>query len=207
MHLSLPFLASAASLFVAAPATAAAKLHFGSRFDASTSQKPFRRPASLSPGNAIRIVAPGEAVDALALTRGTTMLASTGLRILQDPEVSFVDLYHAGDDETRARQVVKASTEAGTSAVWAARGTPTATLRGVPTKVALTGGYGTLKIVDRIQDVLIPSLSQSPRWLIGQSVGCYSGVARTSLLTGVRRTLPPSMPSGLVPESSQSTVQ
>lgn len=74
------------------------------------------------------MVAPGEAVDRKALSRGTTLIASNGLVVLQDPEVGFVDLFHAGTDETRAQQVVKASTEPGTSAVWAARGAPVAPL-------------------------------------------------------------------------------
>ncbi|KAL8277917.1 hypothetical protein RQP46_009736 [Phenoliferia psychrophenolica] len=155
MRASISVLACAGALLHSS-AVSANRLTFGLRHDASTSAEIFRRPPAVSPGSAIRVVAPGSAVAPDSLTEGTNLLASTyGLIVLQDPEVSYVDLYHAGTEQVRATQVVKAATEGGTAAVWTANGHDKLD--------------GTAKIVDGIQDVLIPSLVQAPRWLIGYS--------------------------------------
>ncbi|KAL0580637.1 hypothetical protein V5O48_001367 [Marasmius crinis-equi] len=118
------------------------------------------RPPPINAGDFIRVIAPAGAVDAAALAKGTALLGSApfGLQVRQDRDALLaVELYFAGSDDVRATSLLEAVGELseignGTKAVWAAR-----------------GGYGTARLIARVQDTVIPALKANPGWLVGYS--------------------------------------
>ncbi|KAK1232825.1 hypothetical protein PQX77_004051 [Marasmius sp. AFHP31] len=129
---------------------------------------PVIRPPGINVGDPIRVIAPAGAVDATALAKGTALLetAPFGLQVRQDLSALLaVELYYAGSDDVRVESLLGAISEMaavggnGTSgrrprikAIWAAR-----------------GGYGTARVLSRVQDTLIPALQTNPCWLVGYS--------------------------------------
>ncbi|KAF9267365.1 peptidase S66, LD-carboxypeptidase A [Marasmius fiardii PR-910] len=121
------------------------------------------RPPPVNAGDSIRIIAPAGAVTAASLAAGTKLLASApwNLQARRDLDVLLaVDFYYAGSDDLRTTSLLEAVSEATagcgrsneTKAIWAAR-----------------GGYGTARLLARLQDTVIPALQANPRWLVGYS--------------------------------------
>ncbi|CAG7848268.1 SubName: Full=Related to peptidase U61 LD-carboxypeptidase A-Cyanothece sp. PCC 7425 {ECO:0000313/EMBL:CCA67026.1} [Serendipita indica DSM 11827] len=111
------------------------------------------RPPPLLAGNTVRVVATGGAVTGSSLATGTTFLASQyNLTVQLDPHVYDADMYYAGTDAVRAQEILDAYANPDATTIWAAR-----------------GGYGTARLLAQLEPILLPTLRQSPKWLIGYS--------------------------------------
>ena len=112
-----------------------------------------RRPRRLRPGDRVAVVAPAGRVSADALAAGVRRLRSWGLEVrlgehLLDRHVRLD--YLAGADADRAADFARAWCDPDVAAVFAAR-----------------GGYGTLRILDRLD---LPALrAAGPKVLVGSS--------------------------------------
>lgn len=104
----------------------------------------------LRPGDVVRIVAPAGPAREDELDRGLAVLSRRYVPRF-DPGLVARKGYLAGDDERRARELIDALAD------------PEA--RGV---MALRGGYGTMRVLDRVSPALA-SLRGAPRTVIGSS--------------------------------------
>ena len=95
-------------------------------------------------------MAPAGPFDAEKLDLGVRILAARGLEASSGPGLHERWRYLAGDDERRASELGAALTRPGVRAVWAAR-----------------GGYGAMRLLDRID--WAAAAGAEPRWLVGFS--------------------------------------
>ena len=105
-------------------------------------------PPPLKPGDCIAVVAPSSPFPAEEFWRGLGWLRDR-YRIVAHATVLGRDGFLAGDDAGRARGLAEAMTAEGVKAIVAAR-----------------GGYGAMRIVERLP---WDELSRSPRWIVGFS--------------------------------------
>lgn len=91
------------------------------------------KPIGLRRGDAIGVVAPAGPVDRERIDRAFGRLGERGFKIKTYGDIYRKDGYLAGDDATRAAELTAAFTDPETTAVWCAR-----------------GGYGVVRIVDKI---------------------------------------------------------
>lgn len=106
------------------------------------------RAPMLRPGDRVRVVAPGSAPDA-RLARGIEILTSFGLVVELGAHVNDKFGYLAGTDEARLADLNAAFRDPGIRGVFAAR-----------------GGYGTQRIVDRLD---LAAVRRDPRIFVGFS--------------------------------------
>lgn len=147
--------------------------------------KPRLKPRRLQRGDAVSLVAPSGAASSPARVEASIhALEALGLRVKASPQCADAYGYLAGSDEVRVRELEQAFLDPDTKAV-----------------VCLKGGYGTPRILDRIDYSIIAS---HPKVFLG-----YSDI--TALHTAFRQlaglvTLHGPMPSSdMVPEfDSQS---
>ena len=104
----------------------------------------------LAPGDEVVVVAPAGPFDRERLELGLRILADRGLTVQCDAGVFERWRYLAGPDPRRLDELADALTRPGVRAVWAAR-----------------GGYGVLRLLDRLpwDDIA----QAEPRWLLGFS--------------------------------------
>jgi len=167
-----------------------------------------RLPPSLSPGDRIRIVAPAGPVREASLAAGVEFL-SHRFRVEVDDTTRTRHGYFSAPDDQRRRALQDAFDDPGIRAVIAAR-----------------GGYGTSRVVDRID---FTGLAASPKWVVGSSdltallvplfelglaaihgpmAASFERVARedwetlVDLLVGLPWSLPPHLTTHLVGEAN-----
>ncbi len=107
------------------------------------------KPAGLRRGDAIGVVAPSGPVDRERIDRALGRLADRGFRTKTYGDIYRADGYLAGDDATRARELMDAFADPKSAAVWCAR-----------------GGYGVARIIDKIDFEVI---RHNPKVFIGFS--------------------------------------
>jgi muramoyltetrapeptide carboxypeptidase len=91
------------------------------------------RPRALAPGTRVALVAPAGPVDAERITTSEERCRALGLEPVVFPSASARDRYLAGTDAQRLADLQAALDDPGIGAVW-----------------ALRGGYGTLRILERV---------------------------------------------------------
>ncbi len=107
------------------------------------------RPAGLRPGDAIMFVAPARGVDVTEVQRAKDRLESLGYRVILPKNLVRHRGYLAGTDEQRAAELMEAFRRSDVNAVF-----------------PFSGGYGTTRILDRLDFRLI---SSHPKIVIGFS--------------------------------------
>ena len=107
------------------------------------------RPPALRPGDRVRVVSPGSTPDPANMARGIEILRSWGLEVELAPHVFTKYGYLAGTDAQRIADLNAALNDPGIRGVFAAR-----------------GGYGTQRIVDRMD---LAGVRRSPRVVVGFS--------------------------------------
>ena len=110
---------------------------------------PIVKPTALKKGDAIGIVAPAGPVNRERIDRALARLQARGFRTKTYGDIYRSRGYLAGDDETRANELMAAFADPETAAVWCAR-----------------GGYGVMRLLDRIDFEVI---RQNPTVFIGFS--------------------------------------
>ncbi len=106
-------------------------------------------PPLLHKGDKVEIVATARKVTLSDIAKGVEILQSWGLKVVFADNLFEEDNQFAGTDEMRAADLQKAINDRDIKAVFCAR-----------------GGYGTVRIIDRID---FSSLLESPKWIIGFS--------------------------------------
>lgn len=106
-------------------------------------------PASLRAGDLVAIVPTARAIMPEGLKDGIDLLESWGLRVRMGRGVGRKHFQFAGTDAQRAADLQRAIDDPKVKAIWCAR-----------------GGYGTVRIMDRID---LSPLRRSPKWIIGFS--------------------------------------
>ncbi|GAB3979971.1 LD-carboxypeptidase [Plantactinospora veratri] len=107
------------------------------------------RARALAPGDRVRVVSPGGTPNPALMARGIEILTGWGLRVELGEHVYARHGYLAGTDAQRLSDLNDALTDPGVRAVFAAR-----------------GGYGTQRIVDRID---LSRLRRDPKVVVGFS--------------------------------------
>jgi muramoyltetrapeptide carboxypeptidase len=124
------------------------------------------KPRALQRGDAIGVVAPAGPVNRERMERALARMQERGFRIKTYGDIYRTSGYLAGDDATRAAELMAAFTDPETAAVWCAR-----------------GGYGVVRILDRLDFNVI---GRNPKVFIGFSDITLLHVAiqqRTGLIT------------------------
>jgi muramoyltetrapeptide carboxypeptidase len=127
---------------------------------------PIVKPTALKKGDAIGIVAPAGSVNRERIDRALARITARGFRTKIYEDIYRSRGYLAGDDETRANELMAAFADPETTAVWCAR-----------------GGYGVMRLLDRIDFDVI---RRNPKVFIGFSDITALHIAigqRTGLIT------------------------
>lgn len=124
-------------------------LIFFACFAASAQQMGFPQPPALKKGDTVGIVATARHVSASSLEPAVALLESWGLHVKLGGYIYRKQNQLAGADWQRATDVQKMLDAPGVKAIWAAK-----------------GGYGTARIVDRID---FSGVKKHPKWFIGFS--------------------------------------
>src|SRR3954447_2904149 len=107
------------------------------------------KPRALKRGDAIGVVAPAGPVNRERMERALARVKERGFRIKTYGDIYRSSGYLAGDDATRAAELMAAFADPETAAVWCAR-----------------GGYGVVWILDRLDFGVI---GRNPKVFIGFS--------------------------------------
>jgi muramoyltetrapeptide carboxypeptidase len=107
------------------------------------------KPAALRRGDTIGVVAPAGPVNRERIDRAFARVAALGFRIKTYGDIYRRTNYLAGDDDTRAHELMEAFADPETSAVWCAR-----------------GGYGVIRLLDRID---LDVVRRNPKVFVGFS--------------------------------------
>jgi muramoyltetrapeptide carboxypeptidase len=110
---------------------------------------PIIKPKGLRRGDTVGVVAPAGPVDRDRMERALTRLQQRGFRIKTYGDIYRSRGYLAGDDATRASELMAAFADPESAAVWCAR-----------------GGYGVVRILDRLDFDVI---GRSPKVFVGFS--------------------------------------
>jgi len=106
-------------------------------------------PAALAPGDTIAFVAPAGRLDRTRMQRARSRLEALGFRVRVPDDLYRARGYLAGDDETRAAELMAAFADPDVKAIFPG-----------------TGGYGATRILDRLDYDLI---RKNPKILVGFS--------------------------------------
>lgn len=115
-----------------------------------------KKPASLKPGDVIRVVASSSPFDKKSFLNGVAVLETLGFAVKFQKNIFHRIPYLAGSDERRARELIAALNDTEAKAILFAR-----------------GGYGSMRLLPHLDKMRVP---QRPKIVLG-----YSDV--TSLLT------------------------
>jgi muramoyltetrapeptide carboxypeptidase len=110
---------------------------------------PIIKPKALRRGDAIGVVAPAGPVNRERMERALARVQERGFRIKTYGDIYRSRGYLAGDDETRAAELMAAFADPETAGVWCAR-----------------GGYGVVRILDRLDFTVI---GRNPKVFVGFS--------------------------------------
>src|SRR6478609_7519766 len=124
------------------------------------------KPKALRRGDTIGVVAPAGPVDQEKMQRAFARVEARGFRLKTYGDLYRSRGYLAGDDATRAAELMAAFADAETAAVWCAR-----------------GGYGVVRILDRVDFEVI---RRNPKVFVGFSDITLLHIAiqqRTGLIT------------------------
>ena len=106
-------------------------------------------PQNLKKGDTVAIVATARKIDRSSLQLGIIMLQSWGLKVILGKTIGMEKNQMAGTDEQRATDFQRMLDNPSIKAIWAAK-----------------GGYGTVRIVDKID---FSNFKKNPKWIIGFS--------------------------------------
>jgi muramoyltetrapeptide carboxypeptidase len=112
-------------------------------------QNKMTKPALLKKGDTVAIIATARKIDASTLQSGIKLLESWGLNVILGKTIELEQHQLAGADWQRATDFQEMLDNPQVKAIWAAK-----------------GGYGTVKIVDRID---FSAFKKKPKWIIGFS--------------------------------------
>lgn len=112
-------------------------------------QNPLIMPQNLKRGDTVAIIATARKIDASTLQPGIRLLESWGLHVILGKTIGKKQHQLAGADWQRATDFQEMLDDPSVKAIWAAK-----------------GGYGTVKIVDRID---FSTFTKNPKWIIGFS--------------------------------------
>lgn len=112
-------------------------------------QNPLQMPPYLKKGDTVAIVATARKIDASTLQPGIKLLESWGLKVILGKTIGLEQNQLAGADWQRATDFQEMIDNPNIKAIWAAK-----------------GGYGTVRIVDRIN---FENFKKKPKWVIGFS--------------------------------------
>ena len=117
-------------------------------------------PARLQPGDTIMFVAPAGDLDLPRMTRARQRLEERGYRVKYRDDLFVKDGYLAGSDQRRADELMQAFRDPEVKAIFPG-----------------TGGYGTMRILDRLDYEVIRA---NPKILIGFSdiTGLHAAINR-----------------------------
>jgi muramoyltetrapeptide carboxypeptidase len=127
---------------------------------------PIVKPKPLRPGDAISVAVPAGPVNRERIDRALARVQDRGFRIKTYGDIYRSRGYLAGDDATRAAELMEAFADPETTAVWCAR-----------------GGYGVVRMLDRID---FAEIARNPKVFVGFSDITLLHVAiqqKTGLLT------------------------
>jgi muramoyltetrapeptide carboxypeptidase len=108
-----------------------------------------QKPKALRPDDTIAVVAPAGPVDRKRIDRAFDRIRQRGFKLKTYDDIFRRTGYLAGDDATRAEELMRAFADPETSAVWCAR-----------------GGYGVMRILERLNFDVI---RRNPKVFIGFS--------------------------------------
>ena len=106
-------------------------------------------PPHLKKGDTVAIIATARKIDVSTLQPGIKLLESWGLKVILGKTIGKEQNQLAGADWQRATDLQEMLNNPSVKAIWAAK-----------------GGYGTVKIVDRID---FSKFKKNPKWIIGFS--------------------------------------
>ena len=117
-------------------------------------------PRRLQPGDTIAFVAPAGELDRERMALARTRLEAHGYKVVQRDDVFAQEGYLAGSDERRAEELMQAFRDPAVAAIFPG-----------------TGGYGTMRILDRLDYAVIRA---NPKLLIGFSdiTGLHAAINR-----------------------------
>lgn len=107
------------------------------------------KPIALKKGDAIGIIAPAGPISRERFDRALERLRGRGFKLKFYGDIDRSTGYLAGDDDTRANELMAAFADPETTAVWCAR-----------------GGYGVMRLLDRID---FDAIRQNPKVFVGFS--------------------------------------
>lgn len=113
------------------------------------SQNQLKMPPTLKKGDTVAIIATARKIDAATLQPGIKLLESWGLKVILGKTIGKEQNQLAGADWQRATDLQEMLDNPAVKAIWAAK-----------------GGYGTVKIVDRVD---FSRFKKNPKWIIGFS--------------------------------------
>ena len=114
-----------------------------------TAQRIMITPDYLKPGDTVAILATARKIDPSALQPAVTLLKSWGLNVVFGKTIGLEQNQLAGPDWKRATDFQEMLDDPSIKAIWAAK-----------------GGYGTVRIIDRID---FSKFKKKPKWIIGFS--------------------------------------
>ena len=144
-------------------------------------------PPFLKSGDTVAIVAPGRKVSPAEMEPAIRQLRSWGLKVITGPHLFGQQDQYSGKDEERAADLQLMLDDETVRAIICAR-----------------GGYGTVRIVDRLDFGLF---SKNPKWIVGYSdiTVLHSHVNRQTGVETLHATMPINFPAdGSENESTQS---
>jgi muramoyltetrapeptide carboxypeptidase len=140
-------------------------------------------PRRLAPGDTIAIVAPAGELEAERITLARERLEARGYKVVQRDDLFAHEGYLAGDDERRATELMQAFLDPEVDAIFPG-----------------TGGYGTMRILDRLD---YRAIRQHPKLVIGFSdiTGLHAALNRRAGLVTFHSPMAMAMgsPDGLKP--------
>jgi len=113
------------------------------------SQRKMITPEFLQKGDTVALVATARKIDLVNLQPAIKLLESWGLKVVIGKTIGKEDHQLAGPDWQRATDLQEMLDNPGVKAIWAAK-----------------GGYGTVRIVDRID---FTNFKKKPKWIVGFS--------------------------------------
>ncbi len=113
------------------------------------SQNKLIMPQHLKKGDTVAIIATARKIDASTLQSGIKLLESWGLKVILGKTIGKEQNQLAGADWQRATDFQEMLDNSAVKAIWAAK-----------------GGYGTVKIIDRID---FSKFKKNPKWIVGFS--------------------------------------
>lgn len=143
-------------------------------------ETPIVIPPSLRPGDRVAIAAPARKISAAELAPCVRLLESWGLEVMLPEGLYATDNQFAGSDAVRTQVLQGLLDNPEVKAVFCAR-----------------GGYGTVRIVDRLD---FGQLSQNPKWIVGYSdiTVLHSHIHRQLNMATMHATMPIDIPADAV---------